>query len=210
MYKDLIPVAKTRLPFRIHINFSGMPGWKQEFIKELEDKFSIEPEHRGTTKILFKAFGSVVILNSKTIRFGLLYWAIAIIKGPIYWTPEQVKADYKIITSKNNLCNRVQHGLDTGNTEMVINALDIMLKLNYSNLQVQFRVISKSGDRIVYHTTYPVNRVIVESVNGMQNQVLAAKYHLILSSQDLEFKKRNLLHKDSMTPKQRAWIEEVD
>jgi len=62
-YRNIIPVAKTRFPW-FHKNFSGISGWKQDLIKELEDKFEVEQEQRGTLKVLFKAFGFPVMLDS--------------------------------------------------------------------------------------------------------------------------------------------------
>lgn len=221
-YRKIIPVSKTRFPW-FHINFSGIPGWKQGFIEELEDKIEVNEEDRGTLKVLFKAFGSVVMLDSdKTefwlfpklittpIRFGWLYWAIVIAKGPIYYVPEPVIAQYKLLADNDNLCIIFKQGMNTGNLEMVMDAMDIMLKLDYS-IRIQFRVVSKSGDRIKYTVTYPnTRRIVIESVNGISNQVLAAKYHHILSTGDLDDRKRNLLYKDNMTPEQLEWLAEVD
>jgi len=98
----------------------------------------------------------------------------------------------------------------THETKMIMDAMDIMLKLDYSNFRIQFRVISKSGDKIKYTVTYPGTRVVIESVNGIRNQVLAAKYHHILSTGNLDDRKRDQLHKDDMTQKQLEWIMELE
>lgn len=66
------------------------------------------------------------------------------------------------------------------------------------------------SNRIKYSMTYPGNWVIIESVNGIRNQVLAAKYHHILSTGSLDDIKRNLLHKDDMTQYQLEWLEQDD
>ena len=224
LYRDLIPVATTRFPW-FHKNFSGIPGWKQEFIKDLEDKLDIKPEQKGTLKVLFKAFGRVIVLDSDhtefwkypkitcletMVRAGWLYWALAISRYQIYYIPAEVKAKYMHISDEDNLHTILRQGMNTGNPEMVMGAMDIMLKFDYSNFRIQSRVISKSGDRIKYTITYPKIRVIIESVNSIPNQVLAAKYHHILSTGDMDDRKCNLLHKDDMTPEQLEWLEEVD
>ena len=224
MYKNLIPVAKTRFPW-FHKNFSGISGWKQDFIKELEDKMAVDVNHRGTTKVLFKAFGCPVMLDSgkaefwklpkfiqsgSLIRAGWLYWAIEIIRSPVYYTPKKIITQYEFLSDENNLRITLQEGMRSGDTELVMDAMDIMLKLDYSHFRIQFRVISKSGDRIQYIVTYPRTRLIIESVNGIQNQVLAAKYHHMLSTGELENRTRNLLHKDDMTLEQLDWLGEDD
>ncbi|MBC2746216.1 MAG: hypothetical protein HF975_04270 [ANME-2 cluster archaeon] len=222
-YKNIIPVAKTRFPW-FHRNFSGISGWKLNFIQELENNSKLNMD-KGTTKVLFKVFGYPVILDSSrkelwrllrfinstsSIRVGWLYWALAFVKFRVYYIPEPVKAQYKFLADSDNLRIILQQGMNTGNIEMIMDAMDIMLKLDYSNICIQSRVVSKSGDRIQYIVTYPKTRVIIESVNGIRNQVLAAKYHHILSTGDIEDKKRNLIHKDDMTPEQLEWLEEVD
>lgn len=224
LYKGIIPVTTTRLPW-LHTNFSGVPGWKQDFIKKLEDKFEADQELRGTLKVLFKAFGRVVMLDSDrteywkipkitytlaSVRAGWLYWAIIIIRGKIYYIPPEVEAEYKLLIDEDNLHTIIKMAMNSGDIEMLMDAMDIMLKLNYSNLRIQYRVISKSGDRIKYTVTYPRNQVIIESVNGIQNQVLAYTYHRILSTGGLDNRKCNLIHKDDMTPEQLEWLGEVD
>lgn len=223
-YRKIIPVAKTRTPW-IHKNFSGIPGWKQDFIRELENSSEMDQEDRGTTKVLFKAFGYPVILDSSrkelwqlprfiysesSIKVGWLYWAIAIHRSKLYHIPRKIKEDYEFLSDQDNLYTILKEGMRTANPELIMDAMDTMLKLDSSNFRIQFRVISKSGDRIKYTVTYPKTRVIIESVNGIRNQVLAAKYHHILSSGDLDDRRRDLLHKDGMTPEQLEWLAEVD
>ena len=215
LFKQLIPVAKTLFPW-IHKNFSGIHGWKQDFIKELVDE-----EHKGTLKILFKVFGRVIILDhgkaefwrfprieyrSALIRAGWLYWAIVILRGQIYYTPKNIEETYEVISNEDNLYTMLREGMKTLNIEPIMDAMDIMLKHDYSSFRIQSNVISKSGDKIRYTITYPNVRVIIMSVNGMCNQVLAAKYHRILSSVDMDYLERNLLHKDDMTAEQLEWL----
>jgi hypothetical protein len=223
-YKDIVPVAKTSFPW-LHKNFSGIPGWKQDLTNELEKKYGIEEECQGSLKVLFKAFGRPVILDScraalwrlpkfsysgSSITFGWLYWAISIPRYNLYYIPDKVIEKYEFLSNEGTLRTLLAEGMRRGNPELIMDAMDIMLKLDYSNFRIQFRVISTSGDRIQYAVTYPKTRVIIESVNGIRNQVLAAKYHYILSSGDLDDRKRNLLHKDNMTPVQLEWLGEED
>jgi hypothetical protein len=223
-YNKIMPVARTRFPW-LHKNFSGVPGWKQDFAKELEDKYEIEQECRGSLKVLFKVLGRPVILDNcraelwrlpkfsysaSSISFGWLYWAIILPRYKLYYIPKQAIEKYEFLSNEGTLRTLLAEGMRRGNPELIMDAMDIMLKLNYSNFRIQFRVISRSGDRIQYAVTYPKTRVIIESVNGIQNQVLAARYHQLLSSGDLDDRKRNLLHKDNMTPVQLEWIGEED
>lgn len=222
LYKGIIPVTTTRFPW-LHKNFSGVPGWKQNVIKELEDKFEVEQEQHGNLKTLFKAFGYLVMLDSDkaefwklpkltcsalSIRAGWLYWAIAIMRTKVYYIPRHIREEYEFLSdeNKNTLFLILRESMNTGNSEMLMDAMDIMLKLGYINFRINLRVVSKSGDRIKYTVTYPKTRVIIESVNGIQNQVLCAKYHHMLSAGDLEDRKRGLLHKDDMTPEQLEWL----
>lgn len=224
LYNGIIPLTTTRFPW-LHKNFSGILGWKQGYIKELEDKSDVEPEHRGNLKVLFKAFGSVVMLDSDksefwklpkitvssiSIRAGWLYWAIIILKGHIYYIPPEVEAEYKLLSDEDNLHTILKLGMNSGNPKMIMYAMDVMLKLNYSHFTIHINVVSKSGDSIKYRVSYPSNRVIIESVNGIQNQVLCAKYHHLLTSGDHPDRIRGLLHKDHMTSEQLEWLSEVD
>ena len=223
-YNKILPVAKTRIPW-FHKNFSGIPGWKQEFIAELEDRMELDEDQKGSQRILFKAFGRIVMLDSGkaqlwrlpkfkvgacTIKFGWLYWAIEIIRGQIYFIPDQIKKDYEFMSNKEVLHTVLREGMSRNDSTLMKNAMDIMLKLDYDNFRIQTRTISRSGDRIQYTITYPRTRIVIESVNGMQNHVLSAKYQRIISSINMDELNRQLLHKDEMTPEQLDWLVEEE
>ena len=219
-YGKIIPIKTTRFPW-FHKNFSGLKGWKQDFIKTLEDKIQLEESQRGYTKVLFKAFGRVVMLDSGraelwrypkftysniSIRFGWLYWAIHILRGHIYFIPDDILEKYEFLSDEETLKKVIIAGMSENEPSLVIDAMDIMLRLDYEGFRMQLRVVSKTGDRIIYTVTYPKTRVTINSVNGMQNHVLAAKYHAILTSLDENTRTRTLLHKSKMTPKQLNWL----
>jgi len=223
-YNKIIPVKETRFPW-LHKNFSGLPGWKQGFIQKLEERAGLDEDERGHDKILFKAFGRLIMLDSSraelwrmpkiklsdtTFKVGWLYWAIVILRGQIYFIPQQVEDDYKFLSNPETLKRVIWIGMSENEPSLAMDAMDIMLKLDYSSFRIQFRVISKTGDRIQYTVTYPRVRVIVNSVNGMQNHVISAKYRQILSTENIEDRKHKLLHKDNMTPDQLEWLAEVD
>ena len=117
-YRNKIPITTTRLPW-LHKNFSGVRGWKQNFIKRLEDGVEFSPEERGKLKVLFKFFGRPIILDSNYIefwatpkvrtskngiQFGWLYWAIIIIRARIYDVPDEIIEKYKDMTNEDILC----------------------------------------------------------------------------------------------------------
>lgn len=219
-YEKIIPIKHTRFPW-FHKNFSGIKGWKQDFIKKIEDRAELEESQRGFTKILFKAFGRVIMLDSGraelwryprftysdvSIRFGWLYWAIHILRGHIYFIPDDIIEKQKFLSNPETLKLVIVAGMQDNEPSLVIDAMDIMLRLDYEGFRMQLRVVSKTGDRIIYTVTYPKTRVTINSVNGMQNQVLAAKYHAILTSLDENTRTRTLLHKSKMTQKQLNWL----
>jgi len=219
-YNKIIPLINTRFPW-LHKNFSGTPGWKQQFADKLEDKMELEESQRGFTKILFKAFGRVVILDSSreqlwrwprftctdvSIRFGWLYWAIQILRGHIYFITDEIKEKYEFLSDEETLKKVIIAGMSEGEPTIVIDAMNIMLKLDYKGFRIQLRVVSKTGDRIIYTVTYPKTSVTINSVNGMQNHVLAAKYHKILTSLDETLREHTLLQKPEMTEAQLHWL----
>lgn len=219
-YGKIIPIKHTRFPW-FHKNFSGIKGWKQDFIKNIEDKLELEESQRGYTKVLFKAFGRVVLLDSAraelwrwpkftcsdtSIRFGWLYWAFHILRGHIYFIPDDILEKHKFLSNEETLKKVIIAGMTEHEPSLVIDAMDIMLRLDYEGFRMQLRVVSKTGDRIIYTVTYPKTRVTINSVNGMQNHVLAARYHEILTSLDENTRTRTLLHKSKMTPEQLDWL----
>jgi len=221
LYKGLIPVAKTRWPW-FHKQFSGYPGWKQDFINEFEEKMGLEKDQRGYLKVLFKFFGKIVILDGCRKEFwkypriyltdtrfevGWLYWAIDVFRGHIYYTSRQTIETYKKITDEDMLKEVLIAGLRTGDTETIINSMNMLLRLGWQKFTLEHRVVAKNGDRIEVSFTYPSNLVTIHSVNGIQNHVLAAHYHKILTG-DEATKARYLELKENMPAKLRAWVEE--
>lgn len=220
LFKNLIPVARTRWPW-LHKNFSGYPGWKGDFVKDLEAKL---PEIKGSLKILGKIFGRIIMLDKGKSEFwkypkvritnsyfeaGWLYWAISLLRGNTYYISQEIKKSYEILSDEETLQAVMIYNLKNGNSEYVLPAMDILLQLGWKGFILETRVVAKNGDRIEAKFTYPAKSCVIMSVNGMTNHVLAAKYHKILTGGEA-IHEQYLMNKEDMPPRLRAWVEEPE
>lgn len=100
----------------------------------------------------------------------------------------------------------LMHSIVIMDHEGVIRALQDLVDLRYSKILIYKRMISITGDRIKWKISYPDGKLTIESVNGIANHVLCAKYYEILSGIFDESKcSKHFKHANDMDPDEFAW-----
>lgn len=72
--------------------------------------------------------------------------------------------------------------------------------------KIYFRMVAVNGDRLRYHVNFATDNLVIDSVNGIKNHVLLAKYKEILESE--EFYKNAwdfIKHHNDMSPEEYKW-----
>jgi len=100
----------------------------------------------------------------------------------------------------------LRHSFGIMDHEGVVGSLQDLVDFGLSCIMIYSRTISTTGDRIKWKVSYPGDRLAIESVNGIANHVLCAKYYDILSGISDESKySKHFKHANDMDPDEFAW-----
>ena len=100
----------------------------------------------------------------------------------------------------------LRHSFRIMDHEGIVGSLQDLVDFGLSCIMLYSRTISTTGDRIKWKLSYPGNRLTIESVNGIANHVLCAKYYDLFSriSDENECFK-HLKHMNDMDPDEYKW-----